>query len=631
MHFRCPAAVRAVLLLAVGVCALGQSGTDPGKVPDAQTVLDYLNQSIDWHRQLLAQERFDSDPADVVFAAQARQIANQALRLSFDFAKADADALATQKLVTGEQSTSAQRLAQAAAEADAEVRERQQQVQSLKQQIAVANAAKRRQLEAQLGPAQSELELEQARADMTHNLLQFAGAQAGAGGNLAGQVEELRRSIPEMESGNTTTAAPAAAAAAANTAVLARSRSGLVALVEELFTVRGKLSTLDADIAATDQLAAKATAIRRPLLKALLAVEDQGDAAVENNTDPAAQKQQLDALTARFRQMAAIALPLAKQSVLLASYKDNLQRWRAAVHEQYVLDAKRLALRLTILGIVIALLAGLAEVWRRAIFRYVRDLRHRYQFLLLRRIVIWVAIGIAVAFALASEIGSVATFVGLITAGVAVALQNVIMAVAGYFFLIGKYGVSVGDRVQIGGVTGDVLDIGLLRLHLMEVGNSDTGRQPTGRVVVFSNAIVFQPGASFFKQIPGTSFTWHQVSLTLAPSSDYKLAEKRMLEAVESVYAEYREHIERQHRRMQDSLNVTVDLPAPRSRLHFGEDGLRIVIRFPVEIERAPQIDDEVTRRILSTIAQTPKLRLVGSGVPNIQPVNEEPPQAKAS
>jgi small-conductance mechanosensitive channel len=611
-------------LLTLGVCTLvAQRGGDQPKIPDAPAVLDYLNQSIDWHRQLLAQEGFATDPADLLFADEARQIGNQALQLSFDFAKADAEVLAQQKPETAaQQPSNAQRLAQAASEADGEVKQRQQQLQALKEQIPSARGAKRQQLGAQLGPAESELQLEQARSEMLHNLLQFAGAQGGAGGNLGAQVEELRRSIPELETGN---------AKAATTAVTnAPSRSGLVALVEELLAVHSKLSTLDGDMAATDRLAARATELRRPLIKVLMKVEEQGDAAIENSDMAATQKQQLDALTARFRQLAAVTLPLAKQSVLLAAYKDNLQRWRAAVHDQYVLDAKRLALRLTILAIVIALLAGLAEVWRRAIFRYVRDLRHRYQFLLLRRIVIWVAIGIAVAFALASEVGSVATFVGLITAGVAVALQSVIMAVAGYFFLIGKYGVSVGDRVQIAGVTGDVLDIGLVRLHLMEVGNTDTGRQPTGRVVVFSNAIVFQPGASFFKQIPGTNFAWHQVSLTLAPTTDYQLAEKRMLEAVESVYAEYREHIERQHRRMQDTLNVTVDLPSPRSRLHFGEDGLRVAIRFPVEIERAPQIDDEVTRRVLAAIQESPKLRLVGSGVPNIQPVDEAP-QAKAS
>lgn len=57
------------------------------------------------------------------------------------------------------------------------------------------------------------------------------------------------------------------------------------------------------------------------------------------------------------------------------------------------------------------------------------------------------------------------------------------------FFLIGKYGVRVGDRVQVAGVTGDVVDVGLVRLHLLEVG-ADGLR--TGRVVVFSNAVLFQ-------------------------------------------------------------------------------------------------------------------------------------------
>ena len=71
---------------------------------------------------------------------------------------------------------------------------------------------------------------------------------------------------------------------------------------------------------------------------------------------------------------------------------------------------------------------------------------------------------IIVAVAFASELGTITTFAGLMTAGIAVALQNVILSVAGYFFLIGKYGVRVGDRVQVAGVTGDVVDIGLVRL-----------------------------------------------------------------------------------------------------------------------------------------------------------------------
>src|SRR6516225_10513645 len=101
--------------------------------------------------------------------------------------------------------------------------------------------------------------------------------------------------------------------------------------------------------------------------------------------------------------------------------------------------------------------------------------------------------------AFASELGAITTFAGFLGAGIAVALQNVILSVAGYFFLIGKYGVKVGDRVQVAGITGDVVDIGLVRLHLMEIGGGGSAR-PTGRVVAVSNAVVFQANAGMFKQ-----------------------------------------------------------------------------------------------------------------------------------
>jgi len=111
----------------------------------------------------------------------------------------------------------------------------------------------------------------------------------------------------------------------------------------------------------------------------------------------------------------------------------------------------------------------------------------------------------------------------ILAVGVAVALQNVIVSVVAYFFLIGKYGIRVGDRVQIAGVTGEVVDIGLVRIHLMELGGPGES-QPSGRIVAFSNSIVFQPTAGVFKQIPGTSFVWHEVKLVLAPDTDYHAA-----------------------------------------------------------------------------------------------------------
>ena len=250
-----------------------------------------------------------------------------------------------------------------------------------------------------------------------------------------------------------------------------------------------------------------------------------------------------------------------------------------------------------------------------------QDTRRRYQFLQARRIVLAIVVTFVILFNFANEIGALATVMGFAAAGIAVALQNVILSLAGYFFLIGKFGIKVGDRVLISGVTGDVIDIGLVKLSLMELGGNGNDRQPTGRVVVFSNAIVFQPTGNFFKQIPGTNFVWNEVTLTLSPDCDYRLAEKRLLEAVDEVFARYRETIQRQYIEAEHQLNMAIDSPKPQSRIQLGSDGLQITIRYPAETRSAVQTADAVSRRLLDAIAREPGLKLVAAGIANIQPV----------
>jgi small-conductance mechanosensitive channel len=236
--------------------------------------------------------------------------------------------------------------------------------------------------------------------------------------------------------------------------------------------------------------------------------------------------------------------------------------------------------------------------------------------LLLRRIIVTAGVAGFIVFTVVSEISSLATFAGFITAGLAIALQNVILSVVAYFFLIGKYGVRVGDRVQISGVSGDVIDLGLVRLHLMEIGPDG---QETGRVVVFSNAVLFQPTANFFKQLPGSNVTWHRVQLTLSPGSDYRLAETRLMESVEAVFAKYRDAMEAQHQRLSEDLSLQMGHFRPHSQLRLTDSGLEMTIRFPVPLDRAATIDDEVTRNLLEAIAREPRLKLAGSGSPIIQ------------
>jgi small-conductance mechanosensitive channel len=278
---------------------------------------------------------------------------------------------------------------------------------------------------------------------------------------------------------------------------------------------------------------------------------------------------------------------------------------------------------LTILAIAIGVVFLFSEFWRRATFRYVHDPRRRSQFLLLRRIIVSFTIVFVLLFSFATELGSLATFAGLITAGVALALQNVILSIAAYFFLIGKYGIRVGDRVQIGDVTGDVVDIGLVRLHLLELDTSTGDPQPTGRVVVFSNSVVFQPASNFFRQLPGSNFGWHRITLSLASDVDYHEAKKRISEAVCEVFNEYRQEIERQHRTLEQNLTIPIAMPEPHTTVRFRDTSLEISVRYPVLLNDVSSIDDRVTRAIIATVGQDPKLKLVGSGNLTIQTVHD--------
>ncbi|HEY6270703.1 MAG TPA: mechanosensitive ion channel domain-containing protein [Terriglobales bacterium] len=598
----------------------------------ADQIIGFLNESLVWYRQQAAQQQLVSEPSDVLFLNDSRRIVDQVVQLAFGYARSRAQALASQgvSLPSGAATPSSsqyQRLYDLAAKADQQVKQSQQDLAAKRKEMEAAVGKKRRTLQATVDEAESELELFQARRDALRNMIEMTGAASGklSSDTLAAQIDELAHTVPaaepQKEAGSgAVTSLSNSPPPAALPAVEHKEASGILALVSDLFAFRRKLSTLDESIKQTNDLADSAKGLRVALVDRMRELTQKGDqfAAQPDSSDPAVlaqQKQDLDSLTAEYKQLSASLLPLGKLAILLEQYKHTLSGWRNTVDGQYMSQLKGFLLRLVGLGVILGLVLGVSEVWRRATFRYVTDVRRRNQFLLIRRIVVWSLVAIIIAIAFASELGSITTFAGLLTAGIVVALQNVILAVAGYFFLIGKYGVRVGDRVQVAGVTGDVVDIGMVRLHLMEV-TGGTSPRPTGRVVVFSNSVVFQAGSGLFKPIPGTSFLWHEITLTLSPESNYLQVEKRLLDAVNKVYAEYRDRMEMQRRSMERSLRSlgSVSL-APESRLRLSPSGLEVAIRYPVELGNASEVDDRVTRELLEAIGREPKLRLLGGQI----------------
>jgi small-conductance mechanosensitive channel len=339
-------------------------------------------------------------------------------------------------------------------------------------------------------------------------------------------------------------------------------------------------------------------------MKALSARGDahaaQADNADSNTLDRV--REGLDVLSVQFKQGSVLLIPLSREGALLNQYRRNLDNWRDTVRTQYHNALKTLGVRVGVLAALLAVVFGAAEIWRRAVMRYVQDTRRRYQLLLLRRIALWCLVVVIVGFAFASELGSIVTFAGLITAGLAVAMQSVLVSIVGYFFLIGKYGIRIGDRVQIGDVTGEVIELGLVRLYLMELGAHGL-QGPTGRVVAFANSIVFQVSSGLFKQIHGVNFVWREIVLSLPAGIDYAAAKQRIATAVSAALKDYRDDIERQSREIKRaSASNSVGDAEPRVQLSFTAAGVEARVRYPVHLQNAAEIDERVSREVTLAI-----------------------------
>ena len=625
----------AVVLVALLPLAAQNQANNTSSVPqsvqsaDPVQVIEFLSKTISWYRQLAVEQQLATQPSDLAFLDQNRRVADQVVQLAFDYARAQAQARAQQRGQPQQQaqtpdSQSYQGLTKAAQKAEQQIQDTQSELQETRDKLAHAPPSKKGALQAQAAELESEIGLLQARQDALQGMLDFVSTSNSAisGVGLRSQIEELARSVPAAISrpqGASGREAEQPASAATNNALTRKPEpTGIWGLLADLIHLSSKLHTLDDQLRASSDLKQDATELRKPMLDYLRTLIRQGDvlfgaADTASPAQLAQQKQQLDALTAQFKQNAAAMLPLSKINILLDTYQRTLTNWREDVKDDIHDDLRELLFRVGVLAVLIAIVVGIGEIWRRTTFRYVHDTRRRYQFLLLRRIVMWSAIGLIIIVTFASQLGSAVTFAGLLTAGIAVALQNVIVSIVAYFFLIGKYGIRVGDRVQIVGVTGEVVELGLVRIHLMELAGPG-GSQPTGRVVAFSNSIVFQPGPGVFKQIPGTSFIWHEMKLTLAADTDYHAARERITKAVEAALAGYRESIDAQREVMARNLtSVSPGELKPRVHLHYAAAGIEATITFPVEFQNAGEMDDHLMKEVMAALQQEPRIKLVGA------------------
>lgn len=115
--------------------------------------------------------------------------------------------------------------------------------------------------------------------------------------------------------------------------------------------------------------------------------------------------------------------------------------------------------------------------------------------------------------------GSVATFLGLLSAGLAIALKDPVSDMAGWLYLMWRKTIKVGDRVQIGEHKGDVIDMRFFKFSMLEIGNWVHADQSTGRVIHIPNHFVLRD--SIINYTSDFDFVWNEVSIVITFESDW--------------------------------------------------------------------------------------------------------------
>lgn len=146
-----------------------------------------------------------------------------------------------------------------------------------------------------------------------------------------------------------------------------------------------------------------------------------------------------------------------------------------------------------------------------------------------------VSLLIVLTFYWVERIGSVATFFGLLSAGLAIALKDPVVNLAGWIFIVIRKPLQLGDRIQIGEYAGDVIDVRFFQFTINEINNWVDADQSTGRIIHIPNGYVFQYPQANYNQ--GFSHLWNEIGVMVTFESNWKKA-KVILEEIVNKHAE---------------------------------------------------------------------------------------------
>ncbi|HYZ84149.1 MAG TPA: hypothetical protein VE621_07085 [Bryobacteraceae bacterium] len=609
----------------------GQAITTPPLRVSNQDIISHLNAVASYYRSILVPIQEVGEPSDVLYRDQAASGAADLTHSAFDAARSLAALIA--KLNNNAYSQSPDSPAQQTAVGDtyrkaldgrrAEVQGRIDRLTSdkaeLEKQIRSASRKDLPALQVEHERVEGELALQKMVLDTLSKIVALTQDQSKSG--LSGEIDQLQQSVTQLSDAraNALSKNPMQSLASVD-------QSGVFAQAAGLFHLLSARYTLDKRVKEIGVLKQQAEDLRKRLAEFARALTAPG--ARTTSTGPAGSTgDNVSAIRAQYQQLSDVFQALSTAGVAISGEvmsvnrnEANLVAWEQAVEAEYRRVFGALVWKAIAIGIAFSVVLVLSNVWQRLTFKYVHDIRLRRQVMLLRRILTGFLFSLILVFGFITQFSSLATYAGLLTAGIAVGLQTVLLCVAAYFLVLGRYGVRVGDRITVGGVTGEVVDISLVRLYLKELTNTGVGLHPTGRVAVFTNSILFQAGMPMYKQIPGTAYVWHELVIKLKPEADYEPVMKLARDAVTEAFQRYRSRIEAQQRAHTKWMDGPGTEPLEiETRLQSSDTGLQYSILFPVELANEARTDEEIVGRLLRDISKMDALKNALAAPPTVK------------
>jgi small-conductance mechanosensitive channel len=256
------------------------------------------------------------------------------------------------------------------------------------------------------------------------------------------------------------------------------------------------------------------------------------------------------------------------------------------------IQAKMLISVITI--IIIVLLRKLAVKF---LINKISDINQRYQW---RKISLYIAVFIILLFLLSTWlgfVGSLGTFLGLVSAGIAIALKDPLVNIAAWFFIMIRQPFKVGDRIQIGEIAGDVIDVRIFQFSLIEIGNWVDADQSTGRVTHVPNGFIFNQAQ--FNYTTGFVHIWHEIPMLVTFESNWKKAKKILTDIINKHAMHISEEAEAQIKAAAVKYLIFYTKLTPIVYTTIKDSGVLLTMRFLCEPRKRRSTEELILEDVL--------------------------------